>query len=171
MLILGIAATMWLYVTLAADAQMLTILLVEKLSETTLHQSLSERAFQHIIYNDEHWFFMLTGEGFGKYSPLIASNPLQQPDAPYHMIYNETGVLGVLVFGNMLIQIARHAIQSRNYFLLFIVVHFALQMMGSRILWYFPINFAFYLLIAAYRDAESANKPLFQRARLPVRTS
>lgn len=161
---LGIVVTAWLIFAFAKDSQKLILVLSSKVNNTTLDQALSERSFQQIIYNDNHWYFMLIGEGFGKYSALIPFNPVAQPDAPYHMIYNETGLLGMLVFFNILFQVGWHAVKTRNLLLLFVIVHFAIQMMGSRVLWMFPTNFLFYMLLAIFQNPFPSGEGLETRA-------
>lgn len=142
----------YLLFTNYTDSSTLGFLLSETFNRITLADTFGNRGAQMVIFNDSNFFSILFGEGFGKYSPLNLDNPLRQPDAPYYMVFNETGMIGLLIFLNMFFQIAKRAFRDRNFILLFIVLHLSIGLLGSRYLWYFPINYLFYFFVGVFYE-------------------
>ena len=130
-------------------------LINNRIENFTLKRLFEMRLYQIIIFNNYNSFNVLFGEGFGKYNALTSSPGMKQPDAPYIMVYNEGGLIGLLIFLNLFYQIFIYSLKSRNYFLLFVVTHFSIEMVGSRILWNFPINYLFYSLIGMFQIVSS----------------
>lgn len=153
-----------LFAMVPADA--LVKLLVERLAEFNPADALEERSSQQLILNTEHPAQIIFGEGYGKYSPLNkAENVLNLPDAPYHLIFNETGLLGLATFVGMLLAFFLRAASRNNLFQCWFVAHLALALVGSRILWYFPLNFIVLMLLATFKDDLNDSPPLTLQVR------
>jgi hypothetical protein len=143
--------TAMVFVMMPADA--LAKLLTDRLAEFNPTDALNERGSQQLILNTEKAGQIIFGEGYGKYSPLNKSeNVLNLPDAPYHLIFNETGLIGLIAFVGMLIAFFLRALSRNNIFQCWFVAHLALALVGSRILWYFPLNFIVLMLLATFKD-------------------
>ena len=137
-------------------------LLRSTLDNMTPADAFGSRASQQVIYNNSNPFFILFGEGFGKYSPLITDNALSQPDASYYMIFNETGIVGMLVFFNMFFQIVRYSLRRANFVLLFLVFAISVGLLGNRYLWFFPVNYLFYSFVGIFQNTSSNRRLVFE---------
>lgn len=151
LLLLSAIVMTTLFLVFYADLTMLRTLISNTWERLSLSQALADRSSQHIVHNYRHILFILFGEGFGKYSPLVQDNPLAQPDAPLLMLYNETGLIGLIIFSNMLFQMFWRSLEARNWFLASVVTFTSVGLLGTRYLWYFPINFLFFYIVAAFQ--------------------
>ena len=144
----------------------LAVLLSDRLIEFNVSDALAERGNQQLILNTEHVGQIVLGEGYGKYSPLNkAENVLNLPDAPFHMIYNETGLVGLGLFVGMLLAFGLRALARNNLFQCWFIAHLILALIGSRILWYFPLNFLVLMLMAMLKDDRADSPELLLQAR------
>lgn len=152
----------WLILDQLGLSAILT-LIWNRINEFNIIDALAERSDQQLILNIDHIITIFIGEGYGKYSPLNkAENILNLPDAPYHMIFNETGLIGLGLFVGSLIAFLVRAIRRRNIFQAWFVFHLLIALVGSRILWYFPLNFLVIMLLAVLKDdrRDMPNRPL-----------
>ncbi len=169
-LIPALGMGVYLILVYYTDIYSVKILLTDTLKSMDPEVALGSRSYQQIIYNNSNLFYILFGEGFGKYSPLIKENPLQQPDAPYFMIFNETGIIGTLIFFNMFFQIFLHSFKTRNLIIMFMVLHLSVGLLGSRYLWFFPLNFLFYTFVGMFQNMSSRNLMFFSKNKVvPVK--
>jgi hypothetical protein len=144
-----------LFVTLprSIDISQVSKLVSDRMSEFNFEDAFAERSSQQKLFNTDNVVLFLTGEGYGKYSPLNKDeNLINLPDAPYHMIVNETGLVGLTLFISMLAAFFLRAMRRGNVFQLWFVLHLAISLVGSRILWYFPLNFLIIIMLAMLKD-------------------
>jgi len=135
------------------DFTQITKLVLDRVEEFNFEDIMQERAEQQLLLNTDHWALVLVGEGYGKYSPLNkAENELNLPDAPYHMIFNETGLIGFSLFVGMLAAFLLRAVRRGNVFQIWFILHLGITLLGSRILWYFPLNFLVLIVLATLKD-------------------
>ena len=135
------------------DFTQITKLVLDRVEEFNFEDVMQERAEQQLLLNTDHWALVLVGEGYGKYSPLNkAENELNLPDAPYHMIFNETGLIGFSLFVGMLAAFLLQAVRRGNVFQIWFILHLGIALLGSRILWYFPLNFLVFIVLATLKD-------------------
>ena len=59
---------------------------------------MDDRASQAIISNVNNTFNIIFGEGFSKFSPNNVQTVRSMPDASYHRIFNELGIIGGTLF-------------------------------------------------------------------------
>ena len=162
-LISALGAIVYLFFVHYTDLSTITDLLGSTLHRMSPADAFGSRAYQQVIYNNSNPFFILFGEGFGKYSPLRTDNALSQPDASYWMIFNETGIVGTLVFFNMFFQIVRYSLRRSNFILLFLALLISVGLLGNRYLWFFPVNFLFYSFVGLFQNTSSNRKLLFRK--------
>jgi hypothetical protein len=147
------------------DFSVVTRLITSRLAEFNLSDAIQERSDQQLVLNTENSLQILIGEGYGKYSPLNKEeNLLNLPDAPLFLIYNETGLIGLGLFVGAIVAFMCRAVARRNLMLVWLAFHLAIVLLGSRILWYFPLNFLILILLAMYKD-DSDEQRAVPRAR------
>jgi hypothetical protein len=130
----------------------LTKLVSNRLLEFNIGDAMSERSSQQLIFNVENPLSIVFGEGYGKYSPLNKEeNLINLPDAPLYMIYNETGILGLSIFILMIASFGLRAFGERDWFQVWLVLHLVIALSGSRVLWYFPLNFLIFMLLGSFQ--------------------
>ena len=169
-LMFGLILALAVVFSILADASAITKLLWDRFSEFNLADALSERSNQQQVFVGDSLREILFGQGYGKYSPLNkAENLVNLPDAPYHMILNETGVLGLGLFLSALAAFAVQAFVRGNYFQLWFVLHVGVVLIGSRLLWYFPLNFVIFMFLAILKndrgDTMISNQERFDYAK------
>jgi hypothetical protein len=137
------------------DREVVFGLLGSRFFEFNVSSAMEGREFQHVIFNNTVPFNILFGEGYGKYSPLNLLDNFKQPDAPYHMVYNETGLVGFALFLSIFTYPLFLSIFRRNSFMVYFLLSLLISLSGSRILWYCPTNFIVFFIIAVLGDQSS----------------
>ena len=103
-------------------------LFVTELSDFNLQSVVDQRREQTFIFNDYSLFKIFFGEGFGKYSPQNKSALLMMPDASYHRLFNELGLIGctlfVLAFASMFLEFLKNRNVFGFFLLSFVLIHF-----------------------------------------------
>ncbi|MFZ2406628.1 MAG: O-antigen ligase family protein, partial [Methylobacter sp.] len=142
-----------LIASIALNLELTEKLIIDRIMEFNPTDASSERDFQQVITNDINPLIILIGEGYGKYSPLNKEdNLLNLPDAPYHEIFNETGIIGLVLFLGMFLSFIFRAVKRRNWFQVYFHLHLLIALSGSRVLWYFPLNFLVFFVAALLKD-------------------
>lgn len=154
--ILGIGLAVVLLVIILDDLRILPWelkpLLVGKISHTRLEDVVFDRSNQFLVFNTNNIFNVLFGEGFGKYSPNNPYAMNKQPDAAYYRIFNELGLIGlILFFLPLLIKLFR-SYKKNNFFMLYLIVHVLIAFYFNRIMWAIPSNFIIYMIVAIYQN-------------------
>lgn len=105
------------------------------------------RGHQRVIYNDDSIIKILVGEGFGKYSPNNPNAELVQPDASYYRIFNELGILGMLLFFSTFISFLVSATKEKDYFMIYFILFTLIAFSYNRILWAIPSNYIIFMIL------------------------
>ena len=112
----------------------------------------SDRKSQAIITNDNNFFNILVGEGFGKYSPNNDLTLLKMPDASYFRIFNELGLIGFFLFFTPFIFLLYEAIKIKNPFMIYFILFSLLAFYFNRVLWSIPINYLFFTSLGIFSN-------------------
>jgi hypothetical protein len=124
-----------------------TALLLGEIADFNLGSVVHQRREQSFIFNDYSFLKIFFGEGFGKYSPQNKEAILTMPDASYHRLFNEIGVVGCSLFVFVFSTIFFKFFKSKNtfgiFFLAFVLIHFYF----NRILMSIPSSYFIYALI------------------------
>lgn len=126
--------------------------LIDEIESFKLSNVQSDRKSQAIITNDNNFFNMLVGEGFGKYSPNNELTLLKMPDASYFRIFNELGLIGFFLFFTPFIFLLYEAIKIKNPFMIYFILFSLLAFYFNRVLWSIPINYVFYTSLGIFSN-------------------
>ena len=114
---------------------------------------MDDRASQAIISNVNNTFNIIFGEGFSKFSPNNVQTVRSMPDASYHRIFNELGIIGGTLFFIPFIIIMKRIVNNQNWFMLYFTSFTLLAFYFNRVLWAVPLNFIIYSIIGISQNA------------------
>jgi hypothetical protein len=118
------------------------------LSRSSLGEAMGDRSSQQVLLiTNDNIFTQLFGRGYGSHSALNKGSEFMQPDAPYWMLTNETGYLGFLLFIGFLLSVVFVGLKTKSKIILFLGLHIIIGLLGSRYLWYFPVNYLFFYVL------------------------
>lgn len=112
----------------------------------------SDRKSQAIITNNSNVFFMLIGEGYGKYSPNNELALITMPDASYFRIFNELGLIGFFLFFTPFILLIFEAFKFKDPFVIYFIMFSLFAFYFNRVIWAIPINYIFYTSLGIFSN-------------------
>jgi len=134
----------------------------DELENFTLAEVTAEREEQNILFNDDNIFNIIFGDGYGKYSPNNQHTIHKMPDASYLRIFNELGLIGLLLFlipfSFEMIDALRKRQVFYSYFILFTLIAFYF----NRILWSIPLAYIIYFLLGTRRIENNRNEESYE---------
>ena len=136
--------------------------ILKEIGDIKVSNVLSDRSAQNIIFNNNNFFNILFGEGFGKYSPNNSLTICKMPDVAYTRMYNELGLLGTLLFLSPYILFAYKNAIKKNWFGVYFIVFTFFAFGFNRILWMIPLNYIIYTFFGIIENPR-ANGYLFSR--------
>ena len=122
-------------------------LLLSELTDFTLSSVIDQRQEQTFIFNNYSILRIIFGEGFGKYSPQNESAFLIMPDASYHRLFNELGIIGCGLFVFTFLLIFLDFLRTRNVFGLYLVTFVLVHFYFNRILMAIPSAYFIYIML------------------------
>jgi hypothetical protein len=129
-----------------------TKLLLEEINQFSLSSVQSDRENQAVITNNDNFFHIIFGEGFGKYSPNNELALFIMPDASYFRIFNELGLIGFFLFFTPFIFLLYETIKIKDPFMVYFLVFSLVAFYFNRVLWAIPINYVFYTSLGIFSN-------------------
>ncbi|MDD4048665.1 MAG: hypothetical protein PHI90_07600 [Clostridia bacterium] len=126
--------------------------IIDEIEEFNIHSVANARASQAYIYNDENLFYIMFGEGFGKYSPNNTLTIRKMPDVSYVRIYNELGFVGGILFFIPFVLILIQAMRKKDSFMIYFVSFTLIAFFFNRIVWMIPLNYLIYSILGCYEN-------------------
>lgn len=121
--------------------------IISKVKDIRITSVVEDRNSQAIIFNDNNFFNILFGEGFGKYSPNNSAAVVVQPDASYYRIYNELGLIGFILFFSIFIYFFLKGLKKKDYFMLYFISFTLIAFYFNRVMWAIPNNYIIFMLL------------------------
>ena len=117
---------------------------------TQVKEGNTGRNNQYKIYNDEYLFGFLIGDGVGRHSPENEKAKHSTPDAMWFRIYNEMGLIGVLLYLAFFYFNFVRSVKSKNWFAISLILYIFIANSFNRVLFTAPISIIPYALLACF---------------------
>ena len=128
----------------------------ETLMERTLYrfsnvrEGNTGRNDQYKIYNDDNIFEIIVGDGVGNHSPENEQSVNAMPDAMLFRIFNEMGIIGLIIFILFFYINFIRSIKTKNWFAISLIIFAFFANSFNRVLFTAPLSVLPYVLIAYF---------------------
>lgn len=132
------------------------VTIIETMSErmlnrfSNLEEGQTGRNHQYRIYNDDNLFEFVLGDGVGRHSQENYYSKTPLPDAMIFRIFNEMGIVGLIVFLLFFLINILRAIRTRNAFTFALVTYFFMANCFNRVLFTAPMSILPFVLMAYF---------------------
>ena len=105
---------------------------------------------QYQIYNDDNILELIVGDGVGKHSPENEKSVNAMPDAMLFRIFNEMGIIGLMLFLLFFYVNFIRSVKNRNWFAISLIVFSFFANSFNRVLFTAPLSILPYVLISYF---------------------
>ena len=112
----------------------------------TMSLGIGERSNQHVIYNSNIVEYVF-GKGLGTFSPNNPNAIQSLTDAGMYRVFNELGLVGMILYFFPLLQILMKMVKKKNVFGVYFISFSLASFYVNRTIWSIPSVFVFYLIL------------------------